>query len=109
MALNGEGIWWGDAASSSSGSHTYTWTVDFPPQAALAKVWTTFFMEYDDANVHMFGAGINSIVRESSTAIQVVPANNDPAIGDASMSSVTFGLYLYMCQVRIVLNVGFYD
>lgn len=107
MALNGEGIWWSGAANYSAAPHTYTWTVDFPPQTALAKVWTTFFMEYGDG--HMYAAGIKSFVQEASTAIQVVPVPNDPAVGSDGMSSVTFGLYLYKCQVTIVLHLSFYD
>jgi hypothetical protein len=98
MALNGESIWWRGNANSSNTPKTFTWTVDFAAQSALAKVWTSMYI-----------AGIQSIVRESSTAIQVVQANNDPAIGDGDMSSVTFGLYLYKCQVTIVLNVDFFD
>jgi len=108
MALNGEAIWWRGAATSSNTPKTYTWTVDFAPQSALAKVWTTLYMPYGDGGGQMYIAGIKSIVREADTAIQVVQADNDPAIGDGAMSSVTFGLYLYKCQVTIVLNVGFY-
>jgi hypothetical protein len=109
MALNGEGIWWGDAADGTTNPKTFTWTVDFAPQPALAKVWTRMFMPYGSGGGQMYIAGIKSIVRESATAIQVVQASNEPAIGDADMSSVTFGLYIYKCQVTIVLNVSFYD
>jgi len=109
MALNGEGIWWSSAWNSTSSPHTYTWTVDFPPQPALAKVWTTFFMEYGNVAGHMYSSGIKSFVREATTAIQMVPVDNEPAVGDDSMSSVTFGLYLYKCQVTVVLHLSFYD
>jgi len=109
MALNGESIWWRGNATSSNTPKTFTWTVDFAAQSALAKVWTSMYMPYGNGGGQMYIAGIQSIVRESSTAIQVVQANNDPAIGDGDMSSVTFGLYLYKCQVTIVLNVDFFD
>jgi len=108
MAINGEGIWWASAANSGSAPKTYTWSVDFPPQPTLAKVWTTFFMEYGNVAGHMYSAGIKSFIREAG-AIQLVPVDNVPAVGDNDMSGVTFGLYLYKCQVTVVLHLSFYD
>ena len=109
MALNGEAIWWNGAAHPYTTPKTYTWTVDFAPQSALAKVWTTMYMPYGDTGGEMYIAGIKSFVQESATAIQTVPANNAPIIAASDVSSITFGLYLYMCQVDIVLAVNFWD
>jgi len=108
MALTGEAIWWNGAATGSP-QKTFTWTVDFPPQNALAKVWTTMYMPYGNSGSEMYIAEIKSFVQESATAIQTVPANNAPLIAASDVSSITFGLYLYMCQVNIVLAVNFWD
>ena len=109
MALNGEQVWWADAWNSGGGAYTATWTVDFAPKRVMAKVTPAFYMEYDDDRVGMMGVQIASIRRRlNSGADQTVNAGNVPAIFDNNMTSVTYALYIYNCQGRIVLDLGFW-
>jgi hypothetical protein len=109
VALNGETIWWADAWVGQS-SFTATWTVDFPPAAVMAKVSPAFYMEYFGDDVGMWGTEIASIRRRlPSGADETVSASNNPAIFDPNMTSVTFALFLYNCQARIVLDLGFWS
>ena len=109
MALNGEWITWADAWSGKS-TFTATWTVDFPPAAVMAKVSPAFYMEYYGDSVGMYGTQIASIRRRlSSGADETVSAGNVPAIFDGRMTSVTYALFIYNCQARIVLDLGFWQ
>lgn len=107
MALNAEWILWQDAWTGKS-TLTATWTVDFPPAAVMAKVSPAFYMEYSD--VGMLGTQIASIRRRlPSGADETVPAGNVPAVFDSRMTSVTYALFIYNCQARIVLDLGFWS
>jgi len=109
MALNGETVWWADAWTGKS-TYTATWTVDFPPVAVMAKVSPAFYMEYYGDRVGMLGTEIASIRRRlPSGADQTVSAGNAPAVFDGNMTSVTFALFIYNCQARIVLDLGFWS
>lgn len=109
MALNGEWVQW---ANAWTGKNTYsaTWTVDFPPAAVMAKVSTAFYMEYYGDEVGMLGAQISSIRRRlASGADQTVSTGDVPAVFDSRMTSVTYALFIYNCQARIVLDLGFWS
>jgi hypothetical protein len=109
IALNGEWIWWADAWTGKS-TYTATWTVDFPPAAVMAKVSPAFYMEYFGDTVGMLGTQIPSMRhRLPSNADQTISAGNNPAIFDSNMTSVTFALFIYNCQARIVLDLGFWS
>ena len=109
MPLNGEAVWWADAWTGKN-TYTATWTVDFPPAAVMAKVSPAFYMEYHGDTVGMLGTQIASIRRRlASGADQTVSAGNAPAIFDGRMTSVTYALFIYNCQARIVLDLGFWS
>lgn len=109
MPLNAETVWWADAWTGSS-TFTATWTVDFPPAAVMAKVSPAFYMEYDGGRVGMMGTQIATIRRRLTTgADQTVNAGNVPAVFDGRMTSVTYALFIYNCQARIVLDLGFWS
>lgn len=109
MALNGEQLWWADAWSSGSGSYTATWTIDFAPKRVMAKVTPAFYMEYDDDRVGMCEVFISSIRRRlSSGADETVSTGHVPARFDNNMTSVTYGLFIYNCQARVVLDLGYW-
>ena len=106
MALIAEWVQWQDAWAGKS-SYTATWTIDFPPAAVMAKVSTAFYMEYDADDVGMAGCQIASIRRRlDSGADETVSTDNNPAVFDPRMTSVTYTLFLYNCQARIVLDLG---
>jgi hypothetical protein len=109
MPLNGEQIWWADAWTGKS-TYSATWTVDFPPAAVMAKVTPAFYMEYYGDTVGMCGTRIVSIRRRlSSGADQTIAAGNVPAVFNSTMTSVTYSLFIYNCQARIVLDLGFWS
>jgi len=109
MALNGEAVWWVDARTGKN-TKTATWTIDFPPAAVMAKVWPAFYMEYYGSSVGMLGTQIASIRRRlPSDADETVSVGNAPAVFDGRMTSVTFALFIYNCQARIVLDLGFWS
>jgi hypothetical protein len=108
MALNGEQLWWADAWSSD-GTYTTTWTIDFAPKRVMAKVTPAFYMEYDDDEVHMFSTRLTSMRRRlSSGADETVALPNVPAKFDNNMTSITYGLLVHNCQVRVVLDLGYW-
>ena len=109
MPLNGEQAWWADAWSSA-GTYTASWTVDFPPRAVFAKVWPAFYMEYHGDRVGMMGTRIASFRRRlPSGADETVNPGNVPARYDSNMTSVTYSLFIYNCQARIVLDLGYWN
>jgi hypothetical protein len=109
MALNQEMIWWADAYTDKD-TYTATWTVDFPPAAVMAKVWSAFYMEYHSGDVGMLGTEIASIRhRLPNDADETVDTFNNPAVFDGRMTSVTYALFIYNCQARIVLDLGFWS
>jgi len=109
MALNGEQVWWADAWSSGGG-YTATWTIDFAPKRVMAKVFPAFYMEYDEDRVSMFNLGLSSMRRRlSSGADETVTLANVPARFDNHMTSITYSLYVYNCQVQIVLDLGYWE
>jgi hypothetical protein len=55
----------------------------------------------------MYIVEIESI--ESGGVASPIPVNNDPAVGDSNMSSISVGMYLNQCQVTLVLNLDFFD
>jgi hypothetical protein len=108
MALNGEQLWWADAWSSG-GTYTATWTVDFPPKRVMAKVWHTFYMEYGEDEVHMYHTHLTSMRRRlSSGADETVSLASVPAKFDNNMTSITYALLVHRCQVRVVLDLGYW-
>src|SRR4051794_29552076 len=108
MPLNGESFAWAEASTGNT-PYTATWTLDFPPMAVLAKVWPVFYMEYDRDSVGMLGTQIASIRRRLPSDADETVRTNAPAIFDWRMTSVTFALFIYNCQARIVLDVGLWD
>ena len=97
MPLNAEQVWWGSAWSG--GLYTATWTVDFAPHAVMAKVWPTFYMEYDEDDVSMVHAFITQVrERLPDGGGQTVSVGKVPTAWADHMTSVTFGLTLYNCQ-----------
>jgi hypothetical protein len=109
MALNGEQLWWHDAWSSDSDGYTASWTIDFAPKRVMAKVTPAFYMEYDDDRVSMFHTRITGIRRRlSSGGDETISLGNVPARFDNNMTSVTYGLYIYNCQVQVVLDLGYW-
>ena len=58
----------------------------------------------------MMGTQIATIRRRLTTgADQTVNAGNVPAVFDGRMTSVTYALFIYNCQARIVLDLGFWS
>ena len=109
MALNGEQLWWNDAWSSDSDGYTASWTIDFAPKRVMAKVTPAFFMQYDDDRVSMFRVGLSSMRRRlTSGADETVALSNAPAKFDNNMTSITYSLLVHNCQVRIVLDLGYW-
>jgi hypothetical protein len=109
MALNGEQLWWNDAWSSDSDGYTASWTIDFAPKRVMAKVTPAFFMQYDDDRVSMFRVGLSSMRRRlTSGADETVALSNAPAKFENNMTSITYSLLVYNCQVRIVLDLGYW-
>jgi hypothetical protein len=108
MPMIGEAVWWANAWTGNQ-TYTATWSVDFPPGAIMAKVWPAFYMEYDGGQVGMLGTQIMSIrKRLPSDADQTVPTPDAPAAFDPRMTNVTYGLFIFNCQARIVLDLGFW-
>ena len=67
-------------------------------------------MEYDDDRVSMFRRRPVASMRRrlSSGADETVSLANVPAKFDNNMTSITYALYVYNCQVRIVLDLGYW-
>jgi hypothetical protein len=105
----GESLTWADAWVGKS-AYSASWSIDFPPTPTMAKVWPVFYMEYYGNRVGMFSMGIVSIRRRmANDADETVSTGNAPAVFDQRMTSVTFGMYIYNCQARIVLDLGFWS
>jgi len=109
MALVGEAAWWADAWTGSS-TYTHSWTVEMPPSAVFAKVTPAFYMEYDGGRVGMMGVRISSIRRRRpDDSDETVSTGNAPAVWEPRMTSITFSLFIYNCQARIMCDLGFWE
>ena len=109
MPMVGEMVTWRDAfAFPSENTKTATFTIDFPPAPVLAKVTQAFYMEF--AQPGMLGVQIRSFRRRlASGADETVSTGADPAVSDPKMTSVTFALFIFNCQGRVVLHVEFWS
>jgi hypothetical protein len=80
-----------------------------PPSNVFAKVSPAFYMEYDGEDVGMMGVRISSIRRRRSDDSDVtINVGNTPAVYESRMTSITFSLYIYNCQGRILCDLGFW-
>lgn len=78
-----------------------------PPSAALAEVSFNFYMEY--GGVAMVNPRIDSIRRRKPDNSDETVVVNAPAVFDPRMTNVTFSVYIYKCQVTVMLDVGFWN
>jgi hypothetical protein len=105
MTITGEWLRW--PMAWSGGSYTATWSVEMPPSAALAKVGFNFYMEY--GGVGMVNPGIVSIRRRRpDNSDETVDTENAPAVYDAKMTNVTYGVAIYQCQAQVLLEIQFW-
>jgi hypothetical protein len=66
-------------------------------------------MEYGEDEVHMYSTRLTSMRRRlSSGADETVSLGNVPAKFDNNMTSITYGLLVHRCQVKIVLDLGYW-
>jgi|SRR5688572_21166277 hypothetical protein len=107
MNMVGEWIRWPEAWSWGSVPYTATWSVEMPPSAALAQVGFNFYMEYGGAA--LVNPGIVSIRRRRpDNSDETVATANAPAVFDPKMTNVTYGVTVHKCQVRVMLDIGFW-
>lgn len=106
--LVGEQVWWADAWTGTA-TFTASWTVEMPPSAVLAKVTPAFYMEYHGDRVGMMGVQIDRIRRRRpDDSDETVDTYNNPAVWEPRMTSITYQLFIYNCQARIMLSLGFW-
>lgn len=109
MPLTSESVWWADAWTGG-GPYTATWTVDFAPRSVMAKVSPAFYMEYHGDRVGMMEVFISSIRQRTASGGDVTSSTgHQPAVFANQMTSVTYGLFIYNCQARVVLDLGFWN
>jgi len=108
MPIVGEEIFW-ETAATGIVPISVSWGFELPPSNALAKVGFTFYMPYGD-NVDMVSPGILNFSRRLPSGVdEVVPNQNDPAVGDPNMTAVTASMYLSDCQARMTLVIEFWE
>ena len=107
MPLVGQSVHWAMAWSSGAGLYTATWSVEMPPSAVLATVGFNFYMEY--GNIGMVNPGIVSIRRRRpDDSDETIPKGNAPAISDTRVTNITYGMSIYKCQARVMLDIGYW-